>query len=73
MFEKGITALGLVAFENKLKHDTRETIDRLVQAGIEPKIITGDNIFIAVETGVRAGVISAHDQVILLEGRKQPK
>jgi len=58
--------LGLVAFENKLKHDTRETIDRLVLAGIEPKIITGDNIFIAVETGVRAGVISAQDQVILL-------
>lgn len=42
-------------------------------ADIEPKIITGDNIFIAVETGVRAGVISIHDQVILLEGRKQPK
>lgn len=58
--------MGLVAFENKLKHDTRETIDRLVLAGIEPKIITGDNIFIAVETGVRAGVISAQDQVILL-------
>lgn len=40
--------LGLCAFENKLKHDTRETVDRLVKAGIEPKIITGDNIFIAV-------------------------
>jgi magnesium-transporting ATPase (P-type) len=62
-----------VAFENKLKHDTRQTIDRLVEARIEPKIITGDNIFIAVETGVRAGVISASDQVILLEGRKQTK
>lgn len=73
VFEHGITQLGLVAFENKLKHDTRQTIDKLVLAGIEPKIITGDNIFIAVETGVRAGVISADDSVLLLEGRKQPK
>jgi len=29
IFEKDITALGLVAFENKLKGDTRETIDKL--------------------------------------------
>lgn len=57
---QNITELGIAAFENKLKHDTRETIDRIVRSGIEPKIITGDNIFIAVEIGTRAGVVSPH-------------
>jgi magnesium-transporting ATPase (P-type) len=33
-FEKDITALGLVAFENKLKADTRETIDKLNMSDI---------------------------------------
>ena len=48
IYEADIKALGLIAFENKLKSDTRETIDRLVESDIEPKMITGDNIYIAV-------------------------
>ena len=47
----------MVAFENKLKHDTNATIKKLLKANIEPKMITGDNIFIAVETGSRAGLV----------------
>lgn len=66
MFEENITPLGLIAFENKLKGDTRQTIERLKEAGIESKIITGDNIFIAVETGVRAGILQSTEQVILI-------
>lgn len=34
-------------------------------------MITGDNIFIAVETGYRAGIVKADEKVLLLEGRKQ--
>ncbi len=34
IFEKDITALGIVAFENKLKSDTRSTIDKLVVSDI---------------------------------------
>ena len=34
-------------------------------------MITGDNIFIAVETGVRAGIIEKGIPVVLIEGRKQ--
>jgi P-type E1-E2 ATPase len=40
--------LGLVTFDNRLKDDTIETIKRLVNAQIEVKVITGDNIYIAV-------------------------
>lgn len=36
-------------------------------------MITGDNIFIAVETGYRAGIIRIEDKVVLIEGRKQKK
>lgn len=70
-FEKGLTLLGVVAFENKLKNDTVDTIRKLMDANIEPKIITGDNIFIAVETGLRTGILPHGSRILLLEGRKQ--
>lgn len=63
--------LGVVAFENKLKDDTVETLRKLMDAHIEPKIITGDNIFIAVETALRTGILPHGSQVLLFEGRKQ--
>ena len=34
-------------------------------------MITGDNIYIAVETGYRAGILKENEKVLLLEGRKQ--
>lgn len=34
IFTENIEVLGMVAFENKLKHDTRETLDKLVAANI---------------------------------------
>lgn len=63
--------MGLAAFENKLKVDTRSTIDKLNESDIESKMITGDNIFIAVETGFRAGILRENEKIVLLEGRKQ--
>lgn len=61
--------LGLIAFENKLKHDARETIHRLELAGIQSKMITGDNVYIAIETAVRCGILERKDEVIVIEGR----
>ena len=71
VFEQNFTILGLVAFENKLKDETVELLQRLAQAEINTKMITGDNIFIAVETAIRAGIISDQTTVLLLEGHKQ--
>lgn len=65
--------MGLAAFENKLKGDTRETIEKLNLSDIESKMITGDNIYIAVETGYRARILKEGEKVLLLEGRKQPE
>lgn len=63
--------LGVVAFENKLKDDTVDTLRKLMDAHIEPKIITGDNIFIAVETALRTGILPHGSKILLFEGRKQ--
>lgn len=49
--------LGFLVFENKLKGDAYDTIERLKLSGIESKIITGDNIYIAIETAVRCSII----------------
>ena len=71
MYEKNVNILGLVAFENKLKEDTYDTMKKLVNANIEPKMITGDNIYIAVETARRGGILKPHEKVVFLEGAKQ--
>jgi magnesium-transporting ATPase (P-type) len=60
----------LIAFENLLKVDSWLTINRLIQSNIDPKMITGDNIYIAVETARRAGIINMDDKVIFLEGSR---
>lgn len=34
-------------------------------------MITGDNVYIAMETGIRCGMLSRQDKIIVLEGKKQ--
>lgn len=62
--------LGLIAFENRLKVDTWLTLHRLIKSNIEPKMITGDNIYIAVETARRAGILGINEKVVILEGER---
>ena len=52
--EKDFTLMGIVTFDNSLKEDCVQTIQSLKEADIEAKIITGDNIYIAIETAMRA-------------------
>lgn len=60
---------GLVCFENKLKGDTKETLERLARSNIESKMITGDSLYIAAETGRRAGILGLGEKVVFLEGK----
>ena len=46
---------------------------KLINANIKPKIITGDNIYIAVETARRAGILAPNEKIVFLEGKKQKK
>jgi P-type E1-E2 ATPase len=53
--------LGLASFLNKLKDDTVEVIHRLrTEVGLSIKMITGDNIFTAVQTAFKSGIISKY-------------
>ena len=71
VYEKEIKVLGLVAFENKVKDEAKETMEKLRESNIDTKIITGDNIYIAVETALRSGILEEDQKVLLLEGKKQ--
>ena len=71
LYEEEVKVLGLVAFENKVKSEAREAMQRLRESNIDMKIITGDNIYIAVETALRSGILLENYEVILLEGKKQ--
>ena len=47
--ENGLTFLGFVVMENKLKEGTRDVIETLqLECGVETIMATGDNINIAI-------------------------
>jgi cation-transporting P-type ATPase 13A2 len=61
--------LGLVTFVNLIKPDARKTIEALRECDIGTKIITGDNIFLGIQTAFAAGMIPESARVTVLEGR----
>ncbi|KAF8980329.1 plasma membrane H+-ATPase [Entomortierella lignicola] len=52
----GFTLIGLLPIYDPPRHDTKETIDRAQALGVEVKMITGDQLAIAKETGRRLGM-----------------
>lgn len=46
-------------------------MERLKQSNIDTKIITGDNIYIAIETAIRCGILSENRKILVLEGKNQ--
>ena len=60
----------MVAFSNSLKKDTISTIRSLKDAQIEVKVVTGDNIYVGVETAMRAGIIG-EEPVWIFRGESQ--
>ena len=45
-----------------------DTIKRLKEANIQTKMITGDNIFIGIETAMRAGILTREKDIVVIEG-----
>ncbi|KAF8932225.1 plasma membrane H+-ATPase [Dissophora ornata] len=52
----GFTLIGLLPIYDPPRHDTKETIDRAQALGVQVKMITGDQLAIAKETGRRLGL-----------------
>lgn len=59
-----------MTFVNLLKEDAQSTIEALTESEINTKIITGDNIFLGVQTALMTGMISTGFKVVVLEGAK---
>lgn len=53
---KGFRLIGLLPIYDPPRSDTKETIDRAIALGVEVKMITGDQLAIAKETGRRLGM-----------------
>jgi cation-transporting P-type ATPase 13A2 len=68
-FLQNTAILGLVTFVNLIKPDARQTIETLRECNIGTKIITGDNIFLGIQTAFATGMIPDSARVVVLEGR----
>lgn len=71
IYEKDVIILGLLAFQNKIKDEAKETMERLKESSIKAKMITGDNIYIAIDTAIKSGILEKNKKVVILEGKNQ--
>jgi cation-transporting ATPase 13A3/4/5 len=53
--------IGFLYFENKLKSDTPEVIQKLRKANLLLKVISGDNPLTTIECARKAGIIKQED------------
>jgi cation-transporting ATPase 13A3/4/5 len=72
-FLRDTAIVGVVTFVNQLKADAKATISTLAECDINTKIITGDNIFLGVQTALMIGMIPPNSKITVLEGRKYNK
>jgi P-type E1-E2 ATPase len=62
--------VGVGSFINKLKEETVGVIDRLRgEVCVNVKMITGDNIYTAVQTGYKSGMIAENEKVVVCESQ----
>ncbi|XP_060098855.1 probable cation-transporting ATPase 13A4 [Heteronotia binoei] len=69
--ESGLTFLGFLIMENRLKRETRPALEELSAARIRSVMVTGDNIQTAITVAREAGLILPDSQVILVEASAQ--
>ncbi|XP_061493617.1 probable cation-transporting ATPase 13A5 isoform X1 [Rhineura floridana] len=65
--ESGLTFLGLLIMENRLKSETKSVLEELSGARIRSVMVTGDNLQTAITVAKNSGMISSGSKVILLE------
>jgi P-type E1-E2 ATPase len=58
----------LVSFVNVLKPDAAAVVGRLkAEVGVDVKMITGDNIYTAVQTAFKSGILAQHQSIAICE------
>jgi Ca2+-transporting ATPase len=59
--ERGLVFVGFVAIRDPLREDVKEAVDECRRAGIEVKMITGDNVETARAIGHEIGLVGSRD------------
>lgn len=65
--EQGLTFIGLVVFENRLKPQTTPVIRELREANIRIIMITGDNIQTALSVARECGIVDPTERILDIE------
>ncbi|XP_026578052.1 probable cation-transporting ATPase 13A5, partial [Pseudonaja textilis] len=68
--ESGLTFLGLLVMENRLKSETRPVLQELRQARIRSVMVTGDNLQTAITVAKSSGMLPSTSQVVLVEAQE---
>ncbi|XP_053246859.1 probable cation-transporting ATPase 13A5 isoform X2 [Podarcis raffonei] len=68
--ESGLTFLGLLVMENRLKMETQAVLEELSSARIRSVMVTGDNLQTAITVARNCGMFSFGTRVILVEARE---
>src|SRR5437763_10420053 len=66
--ERDLVFAGFVAIRDPLRHDVKEAVDQCRRAGIEVKMITGDNVETARAIAFDIGLIPSRDTPINQDG-----
>lgn len=61
--ETDLTFIGLLLLENKVKPNTKETIDTLKENLIRPVIVSGDNLFTCIKVATSCGVLRPSSEI----------
>ena len=66
--ESGLTFLGLIVMENRLKPETTGIISQLRNANIRTIMVTGDNMLTALSVARDCGIVPLGQRVIVAHG-----
>lgn len=66
--EKGLTFLGFLVTENRVKPETTPVIQQLMEANIRTVMVTGDNMLTALSVAREIGMIPQKEKIILVQG-----
>lgn len=61
--EEGLTLLGIVGIKDPCRHGVKKAVEACQSAGVEIKMITGDNVFTAKAIATECGILRLDQQV----------
>ena len=69
-YENDLIFLGFIVFNNKLKRDTKQVINELMNANLNLIMATGDNPFTSISVAQQCGLINSKCEIIFCNVEK---